>query len=224
MSTSRWERLAPANGILFVALAFAGIVFAGDTPGFDTESDQRLVAWFDDSGNRTKLWVGAILLGLSIVPFLWYLGSLRSRLSWVEGGDGRLSSIAFAGGVVFASLVLVAVGFWLAPVMAIDWGESFRLDSDTARLISVLSVLPILAGALGAGVMVFAASILALRTGIFPRWLGWPGVVLGPALVLSLLLWGVPIGVFAIWVLATSAVMLRGTTRQRAEGAVPAPA
>jgi len=221
MSTSRWQRLAPANGILFVALAFAGVVFVGDTPGFDTRSDEKLVSWFDDSGNRTRLWVGAILLGLSIVSFLWYVGSLRSTLSGAEGGSGRLSSIAFGGGIVCASLVLVSVVFQLSIVMAIDWGENFRLDPNTARLFSTLSFLPILAGALGAGVMVTAASILALRMRVFPRWLGWPGVVLGPALVLSMLFWGVPMGIFLIWVLVTSVLMLRGEPRSAA-AAVPA--
>jgi hypothetical protein len=48
---------------------------------------------------KPATYVGA----LSGVALLWFLGSLRSTLRAGEGGTGRLSSIAFAGGIVLVA-------------------------------------------------------------------------------------------------------------------------
>ncbi|HSJ16727.1 MAG TPA: hypothetical protein VK920_01370 [Solirubrobacterales bacterium] len=44
---------------------------------------------------------------LAIVLFLWFLGSLWSRLRAAEGGPARVSAIASAGGIAGAAAVLM---------------------------------------------------------------------------------------------------------------------
>ncbi len=52
-------------------------------------------------------------------------------------------------------------------------------------------------------------SVGARRAGILPRWLCYAGYVVAPALLLSIVLWGIPLVLFGIWVVATSVVLLR---------------
>ena len=70
------------------------------------DSDAEIADWYGDHGNRTKVWVAAILLMLAAMAFLWFLGSLRTLLRRVEGHPGRVSALAFGAGLVLTALVL----------------------------------------------------------------------------------------------------------------------
>jgi hypothetical protein len=72
-----------------------------------------------------------------------------------------------------------------------------------------LTYLPIFGGAMVLSLMAGAVSVGARRAGVFPRSLCYAGYVIAPALLLSVILWGIPLALFGIWVVATSVVMLR---------------
>src|SRR5687767_996482 len=97
MLSGSWARYAPLAGLLFIALVIAAIIFEGETPATDDPTAQVVADW---AKNDDEYKIGAALSALAIVPFLWFLGSLRSTLRAGEGATGRLSSIAFAGGIV----------------------------------------------------------------------------------------------------------------------------
>jgi len=210
------SRLASISGIASAALAAGGIALMSSSPG---NSDEEIVSWFDDSGNRARLWIGTALFACSILAFVWYASGLRETLR-VHAGE-QPAALAFGGAIVFAALALTSMALGLGIVATIDFGSDFRVDPNTARLVETFGYLPIFAGAMALSLTVGAASTAARRTGIFPGWVTLPGYVLAPALLLSVPLWGLPLGVFAIWMLVTSVLMLRDAAT---EESAPSPA
>ena len=100
---ARW---APLGGIAFIILFVVGIILFS-TPDVDN-SPQQITSFYDDEGNRTQLIISGYLLVLAGICLLWFLASLRERLLEVEGGNGRLTAIMFASGVVFVAMLMAA--------------------------------------------------------------------------------------------------------------------
>ena len=190
-----------AAAVLFVAGAALGIA---SHPG---GSDRKVVSWWQDGGNRAHVWIGAALIVLAIISFVWYASGVRETLR--RTGSESLASLAFGAALVFAALALVGDVFQLSIAAAIDFGTHFKLDPNTARLVDTFTYLPIFGGAMVLSLMAGAVSVGARRAGVFPRSLCYAGYVIAPALLLSVILWGIPLALFGIWVVATSVVMLR---------------
>lgn len=101
------EHLAPLTGIAMPLLALAGLILLegpADRPEVNVASS-AFVSYF---GERDTVVLGSFLVMLSVVFFLWYLGSLRAVLRRAEGGVGRLSAVAYGGGLATAILMLAA--------------------------------------------------------------------------------------------------------------------
>ena len=105
MDESRWEKLAAGTGIVAFLLIFVSTLIAGTPPKAD-DPVSKIIAYGVD--HRTALLTGGYLSGLAVVFALWFAGSLRSYLRSMEGGTGRLSAVAFGGGLVSGSVALAA--------------------------------------------------------------------------------------------------------------------
>jgi hypothetical protein len=219
MDQRQQERLGAASGIIFFILLVASFVFGPDKPPAFTDSAQKVANYVSD--NRDQIQSGAALTVLSGPFFLWFLGSLARSLRLAEErGPGRLAAVSFAGGIV--ALVLASAG------TGIQWAASYHSDLDPSTIRALWdSGVGIFSFALGMGIatLIGAASVLALRTGALPRWLAAGGA----AIALLELVYGVvsmfketgafsaadgAIGLigfllFAVWVLATSIVLVR---------------
>jgi hypothetical protein len=110
------------------------------------------------------------------------MGSLRAFLLAHEGGDRRLSSIAFAGGVASGFMVLMSSVAML--VVAQRAGQDGGIDPNIGALGYDLYAtiggngMPITMAA-----MIAATGIVSVRTQALPRWFGW----LSGALAIGLL-------------------------------------
>jgi hypothetical protein len=212
MLSGSWARYAPLSGLLFVALGVVSIIVSGfDSVATDDTTQEVLDFWSDNDGQQIA---SAILTALSMVPFLWFLGVLRSTLRLAEGGTGRLSATAYAGGIVL-------VGFALAN-SALQFAVADSVGDVPAEVTQALSVLYsdfFLGFPIGFGTLMLATALVLLRTRVLPTWLGWF------ALVLGILAFFGPVGFFAflvflIWVAIASVVLY-----QRGEpAATPPPA
>jgi hypothetical protein len=173
MDTRQWDRLAAATGIVFVALQLATIPLMGDSPDFDAPIREIRDYLIDDGGGL--LWA-TTLNALSAFFFVWFLGSLRAVLRVAEGGQGRLSAVAFGGGLVTITLALVGS----IPITALAWENTAAVvDRGVLRVawnLNILGFIPI--GATGA-VFVLAVTTLIFRTRLFPTWVGFVGAVSG---------------------------------------------
>lgn len=201
------------GGIGFAVLYVAGVMtgFAG-TPD-DTHIDQPArytadwVKYYADSGNRTTALVGAYLLVAAAVAAVVFGAHLRERL----GSAGAESSgrIALAGTIMLATLSTVAaVAFAWIPG-AVTFGNAPAPQGELAHFASQLGFGALLVGGGMAGALVLIATgIGSTRTGAFPKWLAWAGIVAG-VLVGAFGAFFVPMLLLVLWMLVAGIVGLR---------------
>jgi hypothetical protein len=203
---SQVERWAPIGGIIFVVLMVTGTFFVADVPSADAP-DQEIAAYLADSDNHTRNIIGAYMWGVGALAFLWFLTRLRSDLRRAEGGTGALSNLAFGAGVAFAAVWMVSAVTFASVPYAIELRDAPISDPDLVRVLLPMGLLLLLLGGGFAGLLVvLAASVAIFRTGVFPRWLAWLGIVAAIALLFDLIY--LNILPFWVWVFIASVVML----------------
>jgi len=92
------ERLTPLAGVLAVVGWVIGMLVSGDISSKD--KGPEILAYYQAHDGR--MIAGGVIWLIGTALFLWFLGSLRSRLLAAEGPEGRLTAVAFAGGVATA--------------------------------------------------------------------------------------------------------------------------
>jgi hypothetical protein len=212
MGNSGWEQIGAAGGIVFVLLQMAGqalIQVGGAEPPFDA-SAQTIVAFFMARDNQLFA-LGEYLSALSLIPFLWFLGSLWSVLRRGEGEPGWLSLVALASGLMIVATIS-AGGGWALAVFRKDEG----LDPQIARLLfdqgnfAFANAWAMLAS------LSLSTGVVTIRTRALPRWLGWAGVLIAGALLVARAIWAtsslvfVPFLLCYLWLIAVSIVLIRG--------------
>jgi Domain of unknown function (DUF4386) len=168
---------AAISGLLYVLLVFVPQV---DGPPVETASADQIRSFLTehDTGLRASATAGA--LGIALV--LVFTVSL-ARLIRGQSIGSPLADLVVGGGV------LVAVWHWLMVagasmtlVQTLDGTDLATVDDATLRSWYGMSNLTHFFGDLGMVAMatvMTATSIAVLRTGLFPRWQGWLGLILG---------------------------------------------
>ncbi|HEU0247213.1 MAG TPA: DUF4386 family protein [Gaiellaceae bacterium] len=198
---TRW---APLTGVVFVALWVAAFVLLAGGP--ESPGDAEIVAHYADEANRGQDVTAFFLDVAATLVFIGFLTILYSRLSQAQSGASSLTTLAFGAGITAAALWLVAGIFWMAISYTASETEEFRVDPDTERLVSEMAYLFFVTGMYASILVVFGASLLALRTGALPNWLGWLGLLVAVSLLGAL---GVfPFFIFLGWVLLVSIVCI----------------
>jgi hypothetical protein len=198
------EQWAGLGGVVYVALFIIGSIFLfGGQPGGDAlPSEVR--SYFADSGHRDKIGIGWILAGLGLFFFLWFLGSLRMRLRSLDG-DGLLTSIASIGGTVYATLAFAAIAVHMGILTMSD--DTYRDTVYPGLVHAAMDVGYVLhaTGGAGAGAMIIAASVAAMRARVVASWLGWLGVIAGIAAIASIAF--LPQILLALWILVAGVML-----------------
>ena len=212
---TRWTRLAPLLGVVFVVLLGIDFVVGGNEPG-PGASSAKVVSWY--SAHRGSVRVSMYLMAVVLVVGLLFYGYLRDRLA--EGSRG-LAATAFGGAVLFAVSGAVSSGVELALA-----DSPARLSPATAHALNLLDgYVAVIAVAAGAAGLLIAASLAILRGGQLPAWVAWLGLVFGVVALVPIRNIGpIPAG---IWTLIVSLLLfMRGpqtsaVTRPGAAQAVP---
>lgn len=209
----RLERWAPASGIVFVALMVVALILTGEPARYD-DSGSSIASWL--AGNRRELLLASILQGGALLMFLWYLGSLGTRLR--EAGEARLGAVAFGSGIVVAGMALITI--------TVVGGLAYGIEQNTDEaMIKTLYDFQLAAGPLFAwplAALAGATALASLRTGIFPQWYGLVSAVGTVWFVVAGLSWAregffevdgaavwVGMIVFLVWTLVTSVMLLQ---------------
>ena len=203
-----WDRWGPLAGALGVICFIVAIVMYGTGPG---DNDTEIVDYFSKGSNQTKYIVAFYFFLAAFFLMLAFLTSLRAVLIEAEGAPGRLTALAFAGGVASAVLLLAANAFFAAPAITARDTDKFQLDPNTYRFINDTGYVFFVTGVMAAVLMVFATSVIALRTGVFPRWFAWIGLPVAVTFLLAFFF--VPIFVLWGWILVASGLMLLSVRR-----------
>ena len=203
MVKQRWTAI---SGIVFVVLMLTGAGFVTDVPKGDA-SAQEIAGYLADSGNHTRNIIGAYLWVLGGLAFLGFVAGLRSVLRRAEGEPGTLSSLVFGAGVVFTAVWSASAVALATVAYAVEFSDAPVSDPDFVRVLPQLGGLLLLLGGGFAGILLLlATSVLTFRTGVFPRWLGWFGILVAIALVFDVTYMNiVPL---LAWVVGASIVLL----------------
>ena len=208
---SRWERLAPLTGVVFVVLAIVSIILSGSTPD-STDTTTGVVGFWQahDSREATSGIVGAV----AIIFFLWFLASLRTTLGRNGGQSERIATTVFAGFLVFAVGLLALLSFQFA---AADVADNSGVAPEVVGTLSVLQSDFFFPLSVGLITGFLATAIAILRYGAFPRWLAYFAILTAvlfftPGFFIGIILAG-------IWVLVASVLMYQQAGAARPQNA-----
>jgi hypothetical protein len=217
MTNAGWRRWLPLSGLVSAVLIMIAIFFFADDSG---ETDQEIVSYYADSGNRNQVEVGFSLIAAGALLLALFVMLLRGRLRAAEGEPATFTAAAYAGGITSAALLLVANAFFAAP--AFSAGEDrFRLDPNTFRLGENVGYAIFVSANWLAIFLVLGTSILAIKTAVLPRWLGWLGIQVAFFLLVAFIF--VPFIVLLGWIALVSVVMTWWPERAGAPGMAAAP-
>ena len=200
-------RLGGISGILFVLLFVPSYLSAPDSPDA-TSSSQQVIDYFNARQGEI-LTLNGLLLIFAAFFFLWFLGVLHGVLQGAEGEGYGFSSVVLGGGVLFIALVLAGAAIEIVYPAALARFENFEQDAQLGFLSLALSGWMYRFAFVGMSALIAATSLVALRTGILPRWLVWGGFV---AALVGLLRFLGPLGgwLTLLWVIAVCVLMLSG--------------
>jgi hypothetical protein len=160
MAEWNWERLAAGSGVLFVVLFIVGLFIPGKPPTMSADN----TTWVHYIlSNSREIKVGSILLGLALITFVWFAGSLAARLR--DAREPRLAAIAFGGAVATAAVFAIGI--------AVQAAVAYRIASERPTLVKSFVELMTVALTIirfPVAITMGATAIAALRTGVFPQW------------------------------------------------------
>jgi hypothetical protein len=230
MSDRTWERIGVLSGLVSAVLFGVALIIFLATDPTGTPRIPDIANAADASvyirGHQDAMKVMLLLNTAAILAFLWFLGSLWSRLRAAEGGPARVSAIASAGGIAGAVAVLMGFVFEAAAVLV-----PTGVDVTTLYVLSAMSI-----GLGGAAFTVFFLAVgkVILQTGALPVVIGALAFVAAAASALGLVsifvdegvfnaatgafgFW-VRFGAFVVWLVLASATLtatVARTTRRR---------
>ncbi len=197
------ERYAPLAGVVAVASWVIGMLAIGDLSSKDKGAE--ILAYYKAHDGR--IFAGGVIWLIGTALFVWFLGSLRVRLLAAEGPVGRLTSLAFAGGVGTAICLMLLPGADLAGALSKN-----DLDPSAARALRSVSDVFFLGAEYLAPVLLVATALLALRTGVLPRWLAWVSLVIALVMLVAPIGWAGLVFAFPIWILIVAFLIWRPAT------------
>lgn len=208
MKETPWSKLAALAGVVFAVTFVAGIMLAAGN-GDTKPSDEAVLKWWSDSGNQTTVLIGAYLLAISAVAFIWLIASVRGRLIAGGGTRGQLDVVVLMAGTAFAAMLLAGLAALAGPAGAAKFGSTdIPRDPDILRQIPQIGfALVLVGGGWAASLCIAAVSVCILGTGGFARWLGWLGLVCAFVLLFGAMF--IPMIVLPIWALAASVQLWR---------------
>jgi hypothetical protein len=211
MGNARWEQLGAAGGIVFVVLQMASqalIQAGGGEPPFGAPAP-AIIAFFMAKDSQLFA-MGEYLSALSLIAFLWFLGSLWATLRRAEREPAWLSLVALASGVLIVATVSAGTG-WPLAVFRRDQG----LDPQIARLLFDQGNFAFANAWVMLASLSLATGVVSIRTGALPHWLGWAGVIIAGGLLAARAVWAssglvfIPFMLCYLWLIAVSVVLIR---------------
>ena len=178
MNQNRLERLSPLSGVLSVLIMAVGILLFNY---YEFLPAAESIAGFMNS-NAYQVSTGGYIASLSTFFLIWFVGSVRSTLYEHEGGSGRLSTIAFGGGL--AAAVVLGISFVGLFAMGLRAGAPGGLTpAGAVTLYDFWSQLTGQLFAIFMAVFISSVAVISLRTGLFPAWFSWASLIVAIGLL-----------------------------------------
>jgi hypothetical protein len=169
--------------------------------------------WLSDSEKSIRLALD--LLPFAGIAFLWFIGVLRDRIGAQE--DRFFATVFLGSGLLFLAMIFAAsavsgglmMAYGAIPGKVLDSGIYTFARTVAYQIVNVYAIRM-------AAVFMISTCTLAIRTGMFQRWMAFLGYVLALLLLLSpgRLYWA-PL-VFPLWALVISVYVLLANLRPKA--------
>ncbi len=200
-------RAGAIAGILFSILLIASVVLIRlSVP----DSPRDPGTWLSNSSKSIRLALN--LLPFAGIAFLWFMGVLRDRMGAKE--DRFLATVFLGSGLLFLATIFASSAVTGALIMAYEALPGKTMDSGTYTFARTLAYeLVNVYGLRMAGVFMISSCTLAIRLGMFPRWMALLGYALALFLLLSIGRFGWAPLVFPLWALAISVYVLLANFR-----------
>jgi len=196
-------------GIAFIVLLVVGVIVSfSSNPDIkkhdsDAVTAAKYVAKLSDSGSRTGLLVGAYMIIVAAIAFVWFTQGLRRLTSSTAAGQ-LVAALGAVGAVAMATGAMMDAGF----AGAVTFGdEKVPQDGDTIRVVMDL-FFPFIFVIGGLTIAALIAVLALTARAQLPSWLGitaWIAVIAAIFAVIFL-----PMVLLLLWFLATAiAVLIR---------------
>ncbi len=210
---SRSSRFTPAASAVAFTVLYLAATFIPTLPE-GSYTDARVLELLEEPGTRNLMVMAGVLFplaGLALLPLVSQLATSLRR----PAPDSPLPGVVFGGGLLYVAMLMVAGTSFGGYATGIAVGElPMPTDATLARVLSDQGFGTLLTpGLFSAAAMILAASLLARRTGLLPRWVCLAGLVFAPLLLLG-----------AAWVpqfLVPAWALMAGVTLRTASVAVP---
>src|SRR5580692_1139167 len=195
-------RAGAIAGILFSILLIISVVLIRlSVP----DSPRDPGTWLSQSAQSVRLALN--LLPFAGIAFLWFIGVLRDRMGAHE--DRFLATVFLGSGLLFLAIIFASSAVVGALMMAYEANPGKLMDFGIYTFARTLAYELVNVYALRmAGVFMFSTCTLAIRIGIFPRWMAFLGYTLAVFLLLSIGRFGWAPLVFPLWALMISVYIL----------------
>jgi MFS family permease len=195
-------RAAAVAGILFSMLFIASMVLIRSSIPLEPHD---VAAW------QPQRWK-TIALALNLLPFagiafLWFIGVLRDRIGVRE--DRLFATVFLGSGILFLAMLFCFAAVAGGMAVLCQSNAANLMDANVFAFARAMTQQIIkVYGMRMAGVFMMLTSTLAIRAGIFPRWIAFLGYALAALLMISLgrVQW-ISL-VFPLWVLLLSVYIL----------------
>lgn len=187
----RWSGIG--FGVLFL-VGWITLTFTWD----DNATDQEIIDWYGDSGNRVRQMVGAYLTALAGVAFVVFTTGLTQLIP-----KAGISRLVRSLSMVFSTLLIAATAAIANASASVEVpGFDEPQDAELLRLIEGIGFgMVLLGGTIAVGVAVILASYGLRGTRVLPAWLVVAGYVIGAVLALLGVLY-IPLVLLVLWALA----------------------
>jgi hypothetical protein len=248
MTERQWDVVAGIAGIAYGVLTITGWFWWG------TEGGKAIAGFFASTGGIPDLnapaadvaryyaehqatnWTGFVFFSLAILPYMIFLGRMRSVLASAEGGSGTATSIYSIGATVGVVVPILYVTFF--------WMAGYRPGQVSPEITQAMQDIVMQtgpAGCMGWVAMFIGIAIVTLTRGGLPRPLGLLAIPVGACQLLYIgqgfakdgLFSGikgplgafVPYGTYLLWIIAVGVALIkRGSDTPAAIHPQPSPA
>jgi hypothetical protein len=202
MDTSRFVRYAPLTGVIYFLVTLAAGITMGTSPDFADKPSEFTEYYTDDKG---RVILASFLFNLAVFFLLWFLGTVASVSRQAEGGDGRVSRLAYGGGLVGATLFVAGMSANMMAALRVD--EQGSISDDLAAAYGDLSnALGFIGGPIGFAVLLAGVAVVNSRTPFLPRWLTWVSAIFAIGMVEPFMGWAFTLA-FPLWVLVVASIL-----------------
>jgi hypothetical protein len=197
--TQRLQRWTGIIGLIFVVLVAASVFLVSNTPN-TSASLTKIVNYYNSNTHRHLLGVDGIETMVAVVVGVFWFWYFREWLVAAKPATRRLATIAFGGGLVFATGGAMVAGMYFSL------NDAYHHATPSAlQTMNILQQdLPSGVVVAGGTIIMFASGLLTIRYRALPVWVGWVGLVFAVLGLPS----GLTLPALGLWLIAVNIVVI----------------